>query len=223
MSELKRDWKPFVLLLIDVQRDFWPERLAGHFPEFPHQTAQLLELCRREGIEVVHLRAGFQPDRSDWMVRYKLQGRIPCVQGTPGCDTLPFAREAPGEAVIVKQTFDGFHNPQLLKHLEQTGKRFVLAAGLITSTCVLFTATSAAQLGFLTAVVEDCCADEPSAHEQTLERYQFIFDRTTVVRILDCYAEWQADLREVDPLKADGRASEQEVTHDERTENARSG
>jgi nicotinamidase-related amidase len=204
MTEVKRDWKQFVLLLIDVQRDFWPERLAQSFPGFPSQTAQLLELCRREGIEVVHLRAGFQPDKSDWMVRYMLRGRIPCVQGTPGYDTLPFAQEAPREVVIVKQTFDGFHSPQLLKHLEQKRKRFVLAAGLITSTCVLFTATSAAQHGFLVAVVEDCCADEPSAHEQTLERYQFIFDRTTVERIPDCYVEWQAALAELDALKADG-------------------
>ena len=198
MTKAKRDWSPFVLLLIDVQRDFWPERLAEHFPAFPGQIAQLLELCRSEGIEVVHLRAGFQPDMSDWMVRYKLRGRIPCVQGTPGCDTLPFAQEMPGEVVIVKQTFDGFHSQQLVQHLEQSGKRFVLAAGLITSTCVLFTATSAAQRGLLTAVVEDCCADEPSAHEQTLERYQFIFDRTTVADIADRHVEWQAELTELD-------------------------
>jgi nicotinamidase-related amidase len=198
MTGGKRDWQPFVLLLIDVQRDFWPQRLAQSFPEFPDRTAQLLELCRREGIEALHLRAGFQPDKSDWMVRYKLRGRIPCVQGTPGHETLPFAREAPGETVIVKQAFDGFHNPQLSAHLQKAGKRFVLAAGLITSTCVLFTVTSAAQRGFLAAVVEDCCADEPSAHEQTLDRYQFIFDRTTVERIPDCYAEWQAALAQLD-------------------------
>jgi nicotinamidase-related amidase len=202
MTEVKRDWRQFVLLLIDVQRDFWPESRAQNFPGFPDQTAKLLDLCRREGIEVVHLRAGFQPDKSDWMVKYRLRGSIPCVQGTPGTETLPFALEAPGEVVIVKQTFDGFHNPVLLDHLERTGKRFVLAAGLVTSTCVLFTVTSAAQLGFLTAVVEDCCADEQSAHEQTLERYQFIFGRTTVERIPGCYAEWQAALDALDESKA---------------------
>ena len=36
------------------------------------------------------------------------------------------------------------------------------------------------QKGFLAAVVEDCCADEPNAHKQTLERYTFIFERTMV-------------------------------------------
>jgi nicotinamidase-related amidase len=204
MTETRRDWSEFALLLIDLQRDFWPEKLAQCFPQFPDRVVQLLELCRGEGIEVVHLRAVFQPDMSDWMVRYKLRGRIPCVRGTPGVEALPFAAEAAGETVIVKQTFDGFRNPRLLAHLRRKGKRFVLAAGLLTSTCVLFTAASAAQLGFLTVVVDDCCADEPSAHEQTLDRYQFIFDRTTVEGVPDRYAEWQATLEQLAALDADG-------------------
>jgi nicotinamidase-related amidase len=143
---------------------------------------------------------------SDWMVRYKLTGSIPCVQGTSGIEILPCAVEAPGELVIVKQTFDGFYRPELQDHLERTGKRFVLVAGLITSACVLFTATSASQRGFLTTVVEDCCADERSAHEQTLERYQFIFGRTTVERIPGCHAEWQAALDELDRMNANAKA-----------------
>jgi nicotinamidase-related amidase len=126
------------------------------------------------------------------------------VQGTPGVEPLPFALEAPGEVVMVKQTFDGFHHPRLLAYLRQSGKRFLLTAGLVTSTCVLLTAAAAAQLGFLTAVVDDCCADEPSAHEQTLDRYQFIFDRTTVARIPDCHAEWRAALDRLEALEAEG-------------------
>jgi nicotinamidase-related amidase len=197
MTETRRDWSDFALLLIDVQRDFWPEKLADCFPEFPDRVGRLLALCRGEGIEVVHLRAVFQPDMSDWMVRYKLRGRIPCVAGTPGVETLPFALERAGEAVIEKQTFDGFQHPQLSEHLQRAGKRFVLAAGLLTSTCVFLTAASAAQRGFLVAVVDDACADHPVAHEETLERYQFIFDRTTVANIRDAYAGWRAELDEL--------------------------
>jgi nicotinamidase-related amidase len=207
MTEKPQDWGLFALLLIDVQRDFWPKRLAQSFPDFPARTAGLLALCRREGIEVVHVRASFRPDMSDWMLRYKLRGYIPCVQGTPGAETLPFAREAPGETVILKHSFDGFHNPQLLAHLQAEGKRFILVAGLVTSTCVLFTTTSAAQRGFLAAVVEDCCADEPGAHEGTLERYQFIFERATLARIPDAYARWRASLAELDRLAAQGAQS----------------
>ena len=193
----KRNWERFAVLLIDVQRDFWSERLAQSFPDFPAKVERLLALCRREGLDVVHLHASFRPDMSDWMPRYRLRGRIPCVEGTEGVETLPFAIEKPGEVVIVKQTFDAFHNPNLLPYLRRKGKRFLLTAGLITSVCVFLTTASAAQLGFLAAVVEDCCADEPFIHEHTLDRYRYIFDRTTTDAIGKDHIKWLATLEEI--------------------------
>jgi nicotinamidase-related amidase len=198
MANTHRDWEHFALLLIDVQRDFWSQKVAEAFPHFPSNVARLLALCRGEGIEVVHLRAHFRPDRSDWMPRYKLLRRIPCVEETPGIETLPFAVEQPGETVIIKHTFDAFFSPQLLPYLRQRGRRFVLAAGLVTSVCVFLSVASAMQTGLLTAVVEDCCADQPEAHTQTLDRYQFIFDRTTVEHIPKHYSQWTAALQQLD-------------------------
>jgi nicotinamidase-related amidase len=200
LTSIHRNWGQFALLLIDVQQDFWTEEIAKSFPTFPRNVARLLEICRAQGIEVVHLRASFKPDMSDWMVGYRLRGSIPCVEGTPGAETLPFAREEPQETVIVKQTFDGFQNTGLLEDLRERGKRFVLTAGLVTSTCVLFTTASAVENGFLTAVVEDCCADEPLAHQHTLDHYSFIFDRVTVETIPKRHDEWLADLEKVDRL-----------------------
>jgi nicotinamidase-related amidase len=195
-----RDWSQFALLLIDVQEDFWSEKVARHFPDFPANVARLLAFCRAEGLEIIHLRAEFRPDMSDWMARYKLQGRIPCVQGTAGVEVPPWALHEPGETVIIKRTFDGFHNPELLPYLRQKGKWFVLTAGLVTSVCVLFTTVSAAQGGLLAAVIEDCCADHPQRHEQTLETYQFIFGRTRVDLLPEHYPEWLADLRRLEEL-----------------------
>lgn len=202
MKHTQQDWGPFVLLLIDVQRDFWSKAVSESFPQFPANVAQLLNFCRTEGIDIVHLRARFKPDGSDWMLRYRLLARIPCISGTDGVEVLPFALDEPGEQVIVKQTFDGFHNPQLLDCLLRGGKRFVLTAGLVTSVCVLLTTASAAQQGFLTAVVEDCCADHPQKHEQMLETYQFIFERTDLAGIRGRYPEWLAALRELDTLRS---------------------
>ena len=202
MINPQHNWEQFALLLIDVQRDFWTERAAQLHPNFPAKIASLLSLCRYEGIEVIHLRASFKADMSDWMPKYRLRGGIPCVQGTAGIEPVPFAIENVGETIILKHTFDGFHNPELGQYLHQRGKRFVLTAGLLTSTCVLFTTASAMQKGFLAAVVEDCCADEPNAHQQTLDRYPFIFERTTVGLIASHHAEWLAALKKLDKLKA---------------------
>ena len=188
------DWREFVLVLVDVQHDFWTDDMAQSHPNFPHNVAQLLTFCRTEGLDIVHLRASFQPNRSGWMVRYKLRDTIPCIEGTAGFATLPFAHEQPGEPVFAKQTFDGFHNPALLAHLHAHGKRFVLVAGLITSVCVLLTAASAAQRGFLTAIIEDCSADRSDMHDHVLNNYPFIFERTTLNALPTQHQTWCSQL-----------------------------
>ncbi len=100
--------------------------------------------------------------------------------------------------MIVKQTFDGFLNDELQAWLQANGKRYVLVAGLVTSVCVLLTAASAAQRGYLVSVVEDCCADNPEAHVHTLERYPFVFDVTSIDDIVASRDEWLEKLTELE-------------------------
>jgi nicotinamidase-related amidase len=188
------EWDAFALLLIDVQRDFWTDEMRAAFPDYDSNVSNLLAGCRGAGIDVVHLRAAFREDQSDWMVRYRLTGSIPCIEGTPGAEVFPCAEAEAGEKVIVKQTFDGFLNPALEEHLEATGKRFLFVAGLVTSVCVLLTAASAAQRGYLVTVIDDCSADMPSAHAHTLGRYPFIFSRTTSDQLVASRDEWQGML-----------------------------
>jgi nicotinamidase-related amidase len=189
-----RDWGPFALLLIDVQKGFWTDEMKIAFPDFEDNVIRLLDLCRAEGIDVVHLRAKFRKDKSDWMVRYLFQDTIPCVAGTAGAKHFDFAAEAGDEPVIIKQTFDGFLNPELSSALEAAGKRYLLVAGLVTSVCVLLTAAAAAQRGYLVSVVEDCCADKPEAHVHTLERYPFVFEPVTTDDIATQHEHWIGQL-----------------------------
>jgi nicotinamidase-related amidase len=187
-------WDEYALLVIDAQRDFWADSVASEAPGFPGAVTSLLGVCREAGIEVVHIRAEFQPDRSDWMTRYLLRGNIPCVAGSPGAEPLGFAAALPGELVLSKQTFDAFLSTDLDALLRARGKRFLLVAGLVTSTCVLFTAASATQLGYLVAVVSDCCADRAGVHEQTLAAYPFVFSTTDSTSLLDDRADWDRQL-----------------------------
>jgi len=196
------DLSPFALLLVDVQKDFWPEKLAKLYPDFPKNVSKLLSLCRDNGVDIIHLRAKFKADMSDWMPRYRIRKRIPCIEGTEGSEVLPFAVELPGEKIFTKQSFDGFHNPSLLPYLLNQQKRFLLVAGLVTSTCVLFTAASATQLGFLSAVINDCCADEPLIHNTILERYQFVFDQIKSDEILNLVPGWNETMRDLAMLQA---------------------
>lgn len=194
MNAKSGNWESFALLLIDNQHDFWTEEMSQTFADYEKNVSRLLEVCRHEGIDVVHLRARFQQDESDWMVKYKSLGRIPCVAGTPGVEIFPFAQDEPGEFVIYKQSFDGFLKPALPAYLEKNRKRFLLLAGLVTSVCVFLTAATAAQRGYLVGIVEDCCADSPEAHNHTLQSYPFIFDRTSVGQLTADHGKWLADL-----------------------------
>jgi nicotinamidase-related amidase len=201
MEREQRDWSQFALLLVDVQRSFWPKGGKPDFPDFPANVARLLALCRTEGLEVIHVRSRFKPDKSDWMLMYRLRVPVshhPCVTGQGGEEPLSFAASESGELVVLKQTFDALHTPDLVPYLRENDKRVLLVAGLITSVCVFFTAASAAQLGFLAAVVEDCCADRLEKHERTLDEYQFMFERTTTDAILEQHANWLAALAELD-------------------------
>lgn len=192
----EQNWQSFALLLVDVQHDFWTEQLQTDFPHFQQNTVELLQFCRQSGIEVIHLREVFSPDKTDWLPRYLLRGRSPCVRGTKGAGVLDFAVEQPGEKVLEKQTQNGFHNLELLPYLRSKDKRFLLVAGLVTSVCVVFTATSAAQVGFLSAIVSDCCADYSEAHALALRRYKgFLLDVATSGELPDKNQEWAEQIR----------------------------
>jgi nicotinamidase-related amidase len=187
-------WKRYALVLVDLQHDFWSEDVAATAPELPDRVSSLLAFARAERLTVVHVRARFRPDGGDWMARYRLRGRIPCIDGTPGVAVLPFAAELPGEPVVIKQSFDGFLGTDLDEVLAGRGIRAVLVAGLVTSTCVLFTAASAMQRGYRVSVVADCCSDREDVHHATLATYPFVFDIVRADQITDRRSGWDTDL-----------------------------
>lgn len=195
--ETSSNWNEFALILVDVQQDFWPEEVAEDAPWFLDGTASLLRNCRALGIDVVHVHARFQADQSDWIARYRLRGRIPCVAGTSGAEPLPLAIPEPGEQVVVKQSFDAFLGTGLDELLRSTGKRFLLVAGLVTSTCVLLTAATATQLGYLVALVEDACGDVQPFHDRVVRTYPFLFGITRSDRLSQDRAEWDDQLQVV--------------------------
>jgi nicotinamidase-related amidase len=203
----ENSWQDFALLLVDVQKDFWSADLEKAFPRFHQNTEQLLRFCRESGIEVIHLREVFNDtDRSDWLPRYRMRGRSPCVRGTPGAAPLDVAVELPGEKVIEKQTQNGFHSVDLLPYLCSKEKRYVLVAGLVTSVCVALTATSAAQTGFLSAIVADCSADYPEAHEQALKRFRgWLVDVADTGELGTRHLDWRKQIEQLRQLGKSAR------------------
>ncbi len=62
--------------------------------------------------------------------------------------------------------------------------------------CAFFTAASTAQLGFLTVMISDCCADYPESHAITLKRYlNYLLEVVTLDEIPSCWETWQSQIQ----------------------------
>jgi ureidoacrylate peracid hydrolase len=183
----------FALILVDVQRDFWqPFQALPHLATYPAKVATLLQVARSKNLTVIHTQAWFNPDRSDWMLFYRPQGRgnVPCIADTAGAQFTEFAMPQAGEIIIRKQTFDGFAHTDLERVLREHDIQATLVAGLETSICVLFTATSAYLRRIVPLVVEDACGDELARHESTLHMYTNLCFKTITTTQLE--GEWDA-------------------------------
>jgi nicotinamidase-related amidase len=197
------DTSRLALLLVDIQREFWrPLASEPQFASLPANVSTLLATARAHRLPVIHTQACFAADGSDWMLFYRPHGRgnIPCIAGTDGVAIEAFAAPADGEPIIVKKTFDGFAGTELEQVLRTRNIQAVLIAGLVTSVCVLFTATSAYARRVVPLVVSDACADAPESHDATLRRYaglcflsvttgQVHSDLSSVLRLVESFAD----------------------------------
>ena len=179
------------LVLIDIQKDFWGP-MSGDliFEAFPENVSKLLSISRERGFNIIHVRSAFQPDRSDWMLFYRPEGRgqTPCLVGTEGAEFTEFAEPLKGEKIVKKQTFDAFVGTDLEDYLQSNGIKAILIAGLETSVCVLFTANSAYLRKYLPLVVSDACADNEKRHETAIEMYgDLSFKPITIGQLSDDY------------------------------------
>jgi nicotinamidase-related amidase len=190
------DPEQVALILIDIQRDFWrPLMDRPEYARFPGNVETLISEARGRGLTVVHIYSEFDPDRSNWMLFYRPEGRgeIPCIKGTEGTRFEDFSAPLPGEKMVEKEVFDGFVGTDLEEYLKGRGVKAVLISGLETSVCVLFTATSAYLRRIVPLVVADACADKPSRHEAALSTYgDLCFKEVTTSQVAGDWAHVMA-------------------------------
>ena len=141
-------------------------------------AVRLLSAFRSEGLRIIHVTLGpVLPDGSDMtpLRRGDPGGALDALVspvGSPGHAIVDVLCPREGELVINKTSRSAFNSTaidQVLRNLDVTG---LVVAGVTTSSCVETTARDAADRGFMTAIVEDACAelDEPS-HVATLRQF----------------------------------------------------
>jgi nicotinamidase-related amidase len=202
------------LLLIDFQNDFcspggWAERagleisrLAAVIP----RTREVLLSARRARMAILHTREGHLPDLSDCPaskrrkmertgLRYGMEGphgRL-FVRGTWNNEIVELLAPLPDETVIDKPGKGAFYATGLEPALRAREIETILVCGLTTHVCVASTLREAADRGFDTALLADCCQSyEPALHAGALEvlrmpaaLFGWLTDSASVLQLLE--------------------------------------
>jgi nicotinamidase-related amidase len=95
------------------------------------------------------------------------------VAGTPGAAVVAAISPEPGDVVVEKKTYSGFHRTSLQSVLRRYGVREVSLSGCVTSICILYTAADAAMRGYDVTVDETLVAGlDPKTHAFALDQME---------------------------------------------------
>ena len=97
------------------------------------------------------------------------------MAGTEGAATVPELAPRPGEIVVEKHVYSGFHGTPLAHLLRERRVETVLLTGVATDICVQHTCAEAFFLGFKPVVISDLTATlTPERHAAALEYMRLI-------------------------------------------------
>jgi ureidoacrylate peracid hydrolase len=185
------------VLTVDVQNDFCHDegflgRLGaplGLIQAMAPRLQRLLAGAREHGVPVIHVISHHDERYASPVVTeqkrrhglpMELDGRplrdAPyCLQGTWGAEL--YAIDAlPGEEIVVKHRYGGFHNTNLDLVLRSRGIQSLIITGVATNACVESTAREAYMHDYYVVFVSDCTATtSQGAHDATLANIDQFF------------------------------------------------
>ena len=200
------------VVVVDMQNDFASPGgmfdraglpIAGIQAIVPNVRA-VLDAARRAGIFVAYLKMAFQPDLADsghptsptWLKHapFHVGAEVTAPDGatsrilirdTWNTEIVDELAPEPGDAVVYKSRFSGFHGPELHEALQARGIQRLIVVGATTSVCVDSTVRDAMYLDYHCLAVGDAMAepiaeDAPrSNHEASLLTFELLFAHVT--------------------------------------------
>lgn len=139
-------------------------------------VAKELARARAAAEPVVHLTDAHLPDDAEFAM-------FPphAIQGTPGAAIVPEVAPRPGEIVVRKRRYSGFHGTDLDVTLRERAIDTIRIVGVCTNICVLYTSADARNLGYDVEIVSDGVTTfDAEAHAFALRE----LDRTLRARIV---------------------------------------
>ncbi len=172
------------VLVIDMQVDFAsPDGALGGAVDFStvgpalEAAVRLVDAARASDVPVVFvgLKTEAETDSSTWRERMRRLGGDPesdsglCRADTYGAEFYG-PKPAPGERVVFKTRYSGFHGTNLDATLKAMKVDTLVACGLTTECCVDCTVRDAFHLDYHVFISTDACAAyEPDFHGPALK------------------------------------------------------
>ena len=156
-----------VLLVMDVQSMI----VAPAPSEMIEAVARAIAGARAARVPVVYIRVALRPGRAGVSPRNKRLTRLHAdlTEGAPGLEFHPSIAPEPDEIVLTKHRISAFAGSGLDALLRALGTTHLVLTGVSTSTVVLMTAMTAADLDFEITVLSDACFDSrPRVHNMLI-------------------------------------------------------
>jgi len=142
----------------------------------------VLQVVRPQGMPVVWVRSlyDYKYLKPAHIRQRKKEGLS--LEGTWGADYF-MLEPAPGELIVNKHTFSGFHGTDMHALLAQAGITGLLLAGVATNVCVESTLRDAFFHGYDVKLLEDCvCSSNAAGHAGTLATVRHNFGQVLTSR-----------------------------------------
>jgi nicotinamidase-related amidase len=153
-----------VLLVMDIQSMI----VAPAPSEMLEAVARAIAGARAAGVTVVYIRVALRSGRAGVSPRNKRLTRLHAelTEGAPGLEFHPAIAPEPDDIVLTKHRVSAFAGSGLDVLLRSLGTTHLVLTGVSTSTVVLMTAMTAADLDLGITVLSDGCFDSrPHVHD----------------------------------------------------------
>jgi nicotinamidase-related amidase len=105
------------------------------------------------------------------------------VSGTPGAAVVAEISPEPGDVVVEKKSYSGFHRTSLQSVLRLHGIRKLSLSGCVTNICILYIAYEAALRGYDVTVDEKLVAGlDPKTHAFALDQMEKVLGARVIRR-----------------------------------------
>jgi nicotinamidase-related amidase len=157
------------------------------------RTAKLFAEARKAGVLIVFVNVAFWPGhkgviRNNGLFNTVTQRKSSFIRGSKGVAVLPEFGPTETDIIIEHSRISAFHGSDLLSVLIGHGIETVAVTGVATNVAVDHTTRDAAQFGYRTVLIEDCCcSSDPSYHDAALKTLRIL--ATNVVKADEFIAE----------------------------------